>query len=181
MDSDRVVLGKSVHNPSAEFDYPTSLKKAPELASTRGLLDIWRFHEAEGGMQMGRDIPSRALARFLAHITIVEAIDDWADSFVRVAGHALMIRFGQDVTGMRGSVIFAGNEKGHTELCGLSRKAQATREPFFMDSAVVRGGEVLMRMETFHAPIYGPDGSPAWHMGGLFFDPLQSGPGTVKD
>ncbi|HTO40751.1 MAG TPA: PAS domain-containing protein [Rhizomicrobium sp.] len=169
MVSDRVILGMPIHDPSAEFNYPTMLKAAPELAPARALLKIWQHYEADGGMRMGRDIPSRKLARFLAHISIVEAIDDWADSFTRLAGQALMIRFGRDITGMRGSEIFADNQAGHRVLCELALAAQRSRKPFFMDSTVERGREVLMRMETVHFPIYGPDGAPGWHMGGLFF------------
>lgn len=169
MVSDRVVLGVPIHDPSAEFTYPTVLKEAPELSPTRALLKIWQQYEADDGMRMGRDIPSRKLARFLAHISIIEAIDDWADSFVRLAGQALMIRFGKDITGARGSEVFSDNLERHRVLCDLARAAQRSRKPFFMDSAVVRGGEALMRMETLHVPIYGPDGSPAWHMSALFF------------
>ncbi len=31
MVGDKMVFGKSVHEPSAEFDYPTIFKDAPEL------------------------------------------------------------------------------------------------------------------------------------------------------
>jgi hypothetical protein len=119
-------------------------------------------------MRMGRDIPSRELGKFLANIIIVEPIGDWEDSHVRLAGQILMLRFGRDVTGMRGSEVFGDNPKGHQLLCAASRNAIITRKPFFVDSRVARGGEELMRIESLNAPINGPNGEPGWMLGAMF-------------
>ena len=110
MVGDKMVFGQSLHEPSAEFDYPTAFKTVPDLPATKALLQIWESYEARGGMQMGRDIPSRELGKFLGNITIVEPIGDWEDSHVRLAGQILMLRFGRDVTGMRGSDAAASPE-----------------------------------------------------------------------
>jgi hypothetical protein len=117
---------------------------------------------------MGRDIPSRELAKYLANIIIVEPIGDWDDSRVRLAGQVLMLRFGKDVTGHLGSEVFSDNPRGHRLLCDLSRKAGQTRKPYFVDSRVMRGGEELMRVESVIAPIFGPNGEPGWMLGAMF-------------
>lgn len=168
MVGDKMVFGQSLHEPSAEFDYPTAFKTAPDLPATKALLQIWENYEARGGMQMGRDIPSRELGKFLGNITIVEPIGDWEDSHVRLAGQILMLRFGRDVTGMRGSDVFGDNPKGHLALCEASRKAVVTRKPFLVDSRVMRNGEQLMHLESLNAPIAGPNGEPGWMMGAMF-------------
>jgi len=168
MVSDKMVFGQPIHQPSSEFDYPTVVKMTAVHPSTVALLDIWRGYEARGGMRMGRDIPSREIGRFLANIIIVEPIGDWEDSHVRLAGQVLMTRFGHDVTGLRGSHVFGDNPKGHRLLCELSREAVKTREPFFIDSRVVRGGAELMHLESMNAPIFGPNGEPGWMLGAMF-------------
>jgi hypothetical protein len=168
MVGDKMIFGRPVHEPSPEFDYPSFFKEAPELPATRALVDLWQSYEATGGMRMGRDIPSRELGRFLANIIIIEPVDDWADSRVRLAGQVLMLRFGRDVTGLRGSEVFSDNPKGHRLLCDMAREAAKVRNPFFLDSRVMRGGEELMHVESVNAPIQGPNGEPGWMLGALF-------------
>lgn len=168
MVSDKMVFGRPLHEPSPEFNYPTVIKSVPEHPGTCALYDIWRKHEASGGMRMGRDIPSRALAKFLANITIVEPIGDWDDSYVRLAGQMLMMRFGRDVTGMRGSEVFGDNPRGHKYLCELSRQAIKTRQPFFIDSRVTRNNAELLHLESMNAPIEGPNGEAGWMLGAMF-------------
>lgn len=168
MVGDKMVFGRPLHEPSPEFSYPTFVKDAPELPALKTLLEIWRNFEANGGMRMGRDIPSREIARFLSHITIIEPVGDWEDSHVRLAGQLLMTRFGRDVTGMRGSDVFGDNPRGHRVLCDMSREATKTRRPFFIDSRVMRNGAELMHLESMNAPIYGPNGEPGWMMGAMF-------------
>ncbi len=168
MVGDKMVFGKAVHQPSAEFDYPTIFKDAPELPLTKALIELWESYKSRGGMRMGRDIPSREMGKFLSNIIIVEPIGDWEDSYVRLAGQILMLRFGRDVTGMRGSEVFSDNPKGHQMLCDASRKAVVTRKPFFVDSRVMRNGEKLMHLESSNFPILGPNGEPGWMMGSMF-------------
>lgn len=172
MVGNKMVFGRPIHEPSAEFDYPTVFKEAPELPTTRELLEIWQEYEAKDGMRMGRDIPSRRLGKFLANIIIVEPVGDWEDSRVRLAGQVLMLRFGKDVTGMLGTDVFSDNLRGHRLLCDLSREVVKTRKPFFVDSRVMRNGEELMHVESMNAPMLGPNGEPGWMLGAMFlFDP----------
>lgn len=168
MVSDKIVFGRPLHEPSPEFDYPTFLKDSPDLPATKALIQIWKSYEAEGGMRMGRDIPSREIAKYLSNIIIVEPVGDWEDSRVRLAGQILMMRFGRDVTGMLGSDVFNDNLKAHKVLCDLSREAVKTRKPFFIDSRVMRNGAELMHLESMNAPIFGPNGEPGWMLGAMF-------------
>ncbi len=168
MVSNKMVFGLPLHEPSPEFSYPTIIKDSPELPATRALLEIWRTYETSGGMRMGRDIPSRELGKFLANIIIVEPIGDWEDSRVRLAGQILMLRFGRDVTGMRGSEVFSDSPRGHKLLCDLARETVKTRKPFFVDSRVTRSGEELMHLESMNAPIFGPNGEQGWMLGAMF-------------
>ena len=68
-------------------------------------LDFWEHRPADGIM-IGRDVPSRAIARLLNRVIIYEPIDDYRDMKVRLAGVALRRRFDQDVTGLKMSDLF---------------------------------------------------------------------------
>lgn len=163
-----MIFGRPVHEPSKQFDYPTTLRDVAEHLQTRALVDIWQGYESGGGMRMGRDIPSREFGKYLAHIIIVEPVGDWDNSFVRLAGQVLMLRFGRDVTGLRGSEIFNDNPSGYKSLCNASRIATATRKPFFVDSRVVLNGVEQMHLESANLPIFGPNGEPGWMMATMF-------------
>lgn len=166
--SESVVLGQPVHEPSAEFQYPKTVLTAPEHPSAAALIEIWRAHEAEGGMRMGRDIPSRGLAKLLPNIVIAEPIGAWEDAYIRLAGSVLTERFGRDIAGMRISELYQNDPKGGAMLLAGARCADETRQPGLLSTRVTAGKTELMRFEVVALPIFAPDGVTHWCLVGTF-------------
>lgn len=166
--SDSVVLGQPVHQPSAEFQYPKTVLSAPEHPSSTALIEIWRAHEATGGMRMGRDIPTRALGKLLPNIVIAEPQPDWSDARIRLAGSVLTERFGRDITGAQLSEIYRADPDGGAMLLACARRADETREPGLLGTRVLAGSLEVMRFEVVGLPIYAPDGVVHWTLVGTF-------------
>jgi hypothetical protein len=60
----------------------------------------------EGGLEIGRDVPSRAISGLLGNLIIYEPLADGADFRVHHAGTAYIAHYGGDVTGKLMSEIF---------------------------------------------------------------------------
>lgn len=166
--SDYVVLGQPVHRPSPEFQYPKAVLTAPEHPSSAALIEIWRAHEATGGMRMGRDIPSRALAKFLPNIVIAEPKADWSDAHIRLAGSVLTERFGRDITGVQLMELYRADPQGGAMLLGGARQADETRKPVLLGTRVLAGSMEVMRFEVVAVPVYAPEGVRHWILVGTF-------------
>lgn len=165
---DSYALGERVHSPSAAYEYPKTVISRPEHPCSEALIAYWRRFEAENGMRMGREVPSRGIARFLSHISICEPVGHWTDGRIRVAGSILVLRFGRDIGGMLISDLYAADPKGGRILLETARRAQETREPGLI-SARVRSNEVeLMRFEVAALPIFAADGVSPLSMVGTF-------------
>jgi len=117
---------------------------------------------------MGRDVPSRGIARFLSHISICEPVDDWMDGRIRVAGSILVLRFGRDIGGMLVSDLYADDPKGGRILLETARRAQETREPGLLSARVCSNEVELMRFEVVALPIFAPDGVSPLSLVGTF-------------
>ena len=163
-----MVLGQAVHHPSSEFTYPKAMLTEPEHPAAIALIAVWRAYEATGGMRMGRDIPSRALAKFLPGLVIAEPVEDWKDARIRLAGSVLTERFGRDISGMMLSEIYRNDPDGGAKLLQGGRVAATTREPGILSTRVMAGTAELLRFEVVALPIYAPDGVTPWCMVGTF-------------
>jgi hypothetical protein len=71
-----------------------------------------RFWEerAPDGIVIGRDVPSRSIARLLSNIIIYQPLGDRRDLRVQIAGSAIRCRFERDITGARMSELFGPND-----------------------------------------------------------------------
>ena len=165
---DSIVLGQSVHNPSAEFQYPKVPIDAPTHPSSVALIEAWRACEAKGGMRMGRDIPSRALAKLLPSIIISEVEPGWTDARVRVAGSVPVERFGRDITGVKLSELYHDHPDDIALFLASGRRAEETREPVLVRTAVVAGSTELMAFEVVFLPVFAADGITQLAMLGTF-------------
>jgi hypothetical protein len=166
--SNSVVLGKVVHNPSAEFQYPKAVITVPEHPSSMALIEHWRAHEGRGGMCMGRDIPSRAISKLLSNIAICEPEIGWADARIRLAGSILTERFGRNITGMRISELYESDPEAGRMLVESARQAQEMRQPGLLSTRVVANNTEVMRFEVVALPIFAPDGFTPWCLVGIF-------------
>lgn len=163
-----VVLGRPVLNHLPVHRYVRTVLDQPNHPNARALLDVWREHEKTGGIRMGRDIPSRALAKFLPNIIIAEPLGHWHDARIRLAGTAFMERFGRDVAGELTSRLYAEDPDGAALLLKLARQATEIRKPGMIDLRI-RADEIdVFHIETVLLPIFAPDGVTRWSMVGAF-------------
>src|SRR5580658_4270995 len=103
---------------------------APAHPDSQSLLAVWRAREDAGGMAIGRDVPSRAIAAQLHSIMVTEPMPD-GDFHIRIAGSALRRRYGQEVTALRLSDLFERPyQEPHQKY---SRAVLETGEPCFLD------------------------------------------------
>jgi len=136
------------------------------------LLAFWEARPADG-IVMGRDIPSRAIASLLGHISILEPAEDRSDMCVRMAGTSLIKRWGRDVKGRMLSELFSPDELRDHLKCGFA--AIDTDRPIIVDSALMAFDTVTrMHMEVVLLPIFATDRKSRWVLSGMFFFSLAS-------
>ena len=163
-----VVLGRPVLNQLPVHRFVRTVLDRPNHPNAQALLEFWREHEKAGGIRMGRDIPSRALAKFLPNIIIAEPLNNWADARIRLAGTAFMERFGRDVAGELTSHLYADDPDGAALLLKLARQAAEIRKPGMIDLRI-RADEIeVFHIETVLLPIFAPDGATCWALVGAF-------------
>ena len=163
-----VVLGKPVLNPSPTYRYVRTVIDSLTHPSAIALLECWRSLEEKGGMRMGRDIPSRALAKLLPYILITEPVGAWDDARIRLAGTALMERFGRDIAGELASHVYVNDPNGARLLLRAAQRAVETREPGLIDLRIRMDEIEVFHLETVLLPIWSPDANASWSLVGAF-------------
>lgn len=108
----------------------------PKQPDARLLLSRWREHTAKRDIIIGKDIPSRAFARHLSHLMIVEPINGEADGSVRLAGTALRLRYGTEVSGKRLSEIYSPAIL--PQYLSYLRDVRNTGEPLILEATFLR-------------------------------------------
>lgn len=166
--SDAVVLGQPVLNPSPQYRYVRTVCAEASHPNSIALMAFWRALEAKDGMRMGRDIPSRALAKLLPHILITEPIDNWSDARIRLAGTAMIERFGREIAGTLVSENYTQDQDGAKLLLQLGARAAQSREPGVLNTRIFADGIEMMHLEIVLLPIFAPDGTGVWNVVGAF-------------
>jgi hypothetical protein len=166
--SNSYAFGERVHKPSEKFTYPKAVIAEPEHPSTKVLIAHWRAYEAKGGMRMGRDVPSRAIATLLPCISICEPLGDWVDGRIRIAGSILTLRFGRDIHGLLISELYKEDPGGGRILLENARRAQEARQPGLLSTRVCADQHEVMRFEVVALPIFAADGIGQWSLVGTF-------------
>ena len=166
--SNSYALGERLHKPSEKFTYPKAVIAEPEHPSTKVLITHWRSYEAKGGMRMGRDVPSRAIAMPLSCISICEPLGNWVDGRIRIAGSILTLRFGRDIHGQLISELYKDDPDGGRMLLENARRAQETRQPGLLSTRVFAGQHEVMRFEVVALPILAADGLAQLSLVGTF-------------
>ena len=161
MESDafRAFASSAIHDRYA-------IVEAPSHPDALKLLAFWDARPADG-IVMGRDIPSRAVARLLSGILISEPIDGRSDFRVRLAGASLRKRFGRDVKGLKLSEMFSPAEFQDHLKTGLM--AIESCKPFVIDSRLIAGTVEQMHLEVVQFPVIAPDRKSKWLLVGLFY------------
>jgi hypothetical protein len=163
-----VLLGRNVDRSHYDFQHRITVVKTPTHPSSIRLLAYWQECQARGGMRMGVDVPSRAIAPLLQDITVAEPVDDWADARMRLAGSAMMVHFGRDVRGLLMSEIFAGAQSDMRLMLDGARSAIARNRPGTVEHIISDDGREVLRQEMTMVPIRAPVGDAGWSLTGTF-------------
>lgn len=140
--------------------------REPAHFGARLLFKHWSEKQEKGGMIVGRDLPSRALGPTLRHLALYEPIAGGSDFYVRLAGGALLRRFGRDITGCTLSELFDAT----TFECHRTRLANMIldRRPFSLDMKLKKGGRDGLHFEVLGLPVLHESGT-RWALTGVFY------------
>lgn len=164
-----VVLGRIVDQSHYELQHRMEVVKEAKHPLSIKLLDYWRECDARGGMRMGRDIPSRAIAPLLKDICVAEPVGDWEDARIRLAGSAMAEYFGRDASGLLMSEIMGeGRENDFQLMMNGARFATTRNKPGTVEQSLLNEDIVVLRQELTAVPIWSPDGDARWLVTGTF-------------
>jgi hypothetical protein len=114
-------------------------------------MQFWRTRSADG-IRIGRDVPSRAIARLLSRAIVCEPLPDGGDYRVQLAGSTVVQRFGYDITGECISEIFDDPAEFRIRLDMLN-EALKSGEPRMMRIIHHAGSVELLRQEVVVLPV----------------------------
>ncbi len=139
-------------------------REKPAHRGARQLLEAWQARE--GRFVVGRDVPSRGLAKVLSGLALFQPILH-GDFRVRLAGLALRRRFGRDVTGEKLSQVL---DAAHFVRHAIRLRALLdTGTPLVVETQVMAQGRLQMCYEMVALRVFAPDGETPWVMSGMFF------------
>ena len=147
----------------------TDIFKSVEAVShrdSRSLLDFWHQRLGEGGIVVGRDIPSRSIARLLSNLVVYEPVDGNSDFRIRIAGAAMRRRFPIDVRGVLLSQLHP--PANFAEYRRIVQAVVETGTVRIVDSRLWQEGVETMRSEIVILPVKAPDLVTTWVLVGLF-------------
>lgn len=121
-----------------------------------------RFWDARpgDGIVIGRDIPTRPIARLLSYIAIYQPIEGGTDFKVHLAGTAVRIRFAREITGAKLSELFAP-EDFRVRFQAMMEVIDKN-EPRRACITHTAGDVDVFRLELLMLPVWSPDRSTRW-------------------
>jgi hypothetical protein len=158
-------FAKSIGPGKAKADFrsiETMIDPDAEIA-----LQFWRARPFDG-IRIGRDVPSRTIARLLSRIAICEPTPDGGDYRMHLVGSVIHQRLGRDVTGEYISEIFDDPSEFQMRLNGLNDVIK-TGEPRMMRIVHRIGSIELMRHEVVVLPVTAPNGIDRWALVFAFY------------
>jgi len=165
-------LQKSVRETDAKYHLVELFEQvaAPLHADAQMLIENWRAREADGGFVVGRDIPSRSLARILRNIAVSEPIGSSRnpdDVRIRLAGDAFRQRFGRDTTGAHLSELLEHDDfEAHISQVAVALHRGA---PYIVRSVLRRGSLIESQFEVAVLPVWSADRKARWVLTGIFY------------
>lgn len=147
---------QSVYRPISGLTHP--------LAHTA--LEFWGARPTDG-LVVGRDVPSRAIAKLLSRVIVHEPINEGADLKVRLAGFGIRRRFGDDITGKTLSELFPTPDF-HLRLESVMN-AIRTDSPQLADCVLSNGMLDMLHTELVILPAFAPNHSARWAITFCFF------------
>jgi hypothetical protein len=149
-----------------DFEEVCAPLSAPVHFGARLLFNHWSAKQEKGGMIVGRDVPARALGPALRNLILYEPISGGSNFHVRLAGSALLRRFGRDVTGLNLSDIYEGPsfERHRGEMANMI----LDRRPFSMDVALKKSRGDSLHFEVLGLTVLHESGA-RWALVGIFY------------
>jgi hypothetical protein len=117
---------------------------------------FWRERPADG-LRIGRDVPSRAIARLLSCIVVWESARDGEDFRLQLAGSGARSRFGRDITGEYASQLFSDKATFAAHFRMLS-EVIAKGQPHIVGIVYCARSVEVMRIEILAIPAVASDG-----------------------
>jgi hypothetical protein len=127
---------------------------------------FWEHRPADG-IVIGRDVPSRPIARLLKKIIVFEPVDDRRDLKVRLAGTELRRHFEHDITGRKMSELFCPAE--FPMRFRIVMEAIEKNVPPMARVVVGTGDCEVSRLELLTLPAIAPNGSDRWALVFCFY------------
>jgi len=135
---------------------------------SKKLLAFWEARPKDG-IVMGRDVPSRAIARLLSRIAVWEPVDEGRNMRIRLAGEAMHRQFQGDLRGRLMSELFP--PENFADHLGNARRVLETGLPLILDARVSYGNIEKLHTEVVLLPVVAPDRNGFWVLaGGFHFD-----------
>ncbi|GAA0558372.1 PAS domain-containing protein [Rhizomicrobium electricum] len=157
-------LARWIENENTESEYRAIDTLTHPDATTA--LRFWA-RRPQDGIRIGRDVPSRAIARLLSHVVVYTPLKDGSDAVVHLAGTGLRMRFGRDITGLKLSQIFVP-EDFNVRLAAL-KDVIGRGEPRLAE-VVHRTGDIeVLRLELLTLPVVAPNGQDRWALAFAFY------------
>lgn len=143
---------------------------APEHPSSVQLQAWWsECREKHGAMQLGRDVPARAITNLLRDLTVLEPVENATDYIFRLAGSGFLKRCGSDIKGRRYSTLYHGEAlKSGIDIMNACIREQM---PMIYDVRLSTPLATLRRHESIDLPIKSQDGTADFVVSGTFVFP----------
>ena len=160
------LVWRDVDPISPDCEEVSVAKDRPSHPGAQLIYRNWSEYREDGGLVVGRDLPSRALAGVLRNLAVYEPVGGTADFRVRVAGTGLVRRYGCDVTGLPLSQIYEQHafERQRDLMTAIRNGARA-----FFDVDMVRAGRTELQYESLFLPVRSPDLQQRWVLAGIFY------------
>ena len=139
-------------------------------ADAEALQTYWSYCRQAGSFVMSRDVPSKAIARLMKHLVVLEPLTDCVDFRYHLTGMVLTERLGRDVTGMLISEVF--EPRPARSLIDAARKAIDTDGPIFARIHVRGVFSEVRKPELVLLPIGLLNAPGTWVLVGVFYHPL---------
>jgi hypothetical protein len=158
-------LARWIENETTQSEYRVvdALRHPDAITALR----FWARRPPDG-LMIGRDVPSRAIARLLSHVAVYAPLPDGSDAKVHLAGSALRRRFGRDITGLMMSEVFIP-EDFKVRMAAVN-SVVGRGEPRLAEITHHAGDIEVLRLELLLLPVTAPNGIDRWALGfALYF------------
>lgn len=136
-------------------DIRPTILAAPVHAEAIELHRYWLACQARGGVKLGRDLPSREIAKLMSKLSVLEANADETDFRFRLVGSSWLDRFGRDIKGEWVSSLYEP-DIFEQYRAGVSSVLK-TGEPKFTDVCIYERRQLAHHIEYTQLPLVEAD------------------------